>query len=94
MDEIDPGRPEYVYVQLANAIERKIRSGELRAGARLPGELDLAEQYGVAAGTVRRALVELRRRGLLITLPAKGTYVAEEPPAGTGQGETASDSER
>ncbi|SFJ75791.1 winged helix-turn-helix domain-containing protein [Streptomyces pini] len=81
MEEIDPGRPEYVYVQVANAIEQKISSGQLRAGARLPGELDLAEQYGVAAGTIRRALVELRERGLVVTLPAKGTYVTQKPPA-------------
>ncbi|MCI0384536.1 winged helix-turn-helix domain-containing protein [Streptomyces sp. CNQ085] len=81
MEEIDPGRPEYVYAQVANAIEQKISSGQLRAGARLPGELDLAEQYGVAAGTIRRALVELRERGLVVTLPAKGTYVTQTPPA-------------
>ncbi|MFI1970356.1 GntR family transcriptional regulator [Streptomyces cinnamoneus] len=49
-------------------------------GARLPGERDLAEEYGVAIGTARRAIQELRERGLLITLPAKGTFVAQRQP--------------
>ena len=44
-------------------------------------ERELADVYGVSAGTVRRAVRELRERGLVVTLPAKGTYVAE-PPSG------------
>jgi len=35
----------------------------------------LAEEYGVALGTMRHALADLRSRGLVETLPAKGTYV-------------------
>jgi DNA-binding GntR family transcriptional regulator len=91
MKEIDSSRPEYVYAQVANAIERKIKSGQLRDGARLPGELDLAEQYGVAAGTIRRALVELRERGLVVTLPAKGTFVNASDPVGSEQKPTIDD---
>jgi GntR family transcriptional regulator len=48
----------------------------LPTGARLPAERDLAADYQVAVGTARRAVEELRQRGLVITLPAKGTYVA------------------
>jgi GntR family transcriptional regulator len=44
-------------------------------GARLPGERDLAAEYQVALGTMRRAIEELRSRGLVVTLPAKGTFV-------------------
>ncbi len=44
-------------------------------GSRLPGERDLAAEYRVAVGTARRAVEELRRRGLAVTLPAKGTFV-------------------
>jgi DNA-binding GntR family transcriptional regulator len=35
--------------------------------------------YRVSIGTVRRAVVELRKRGLVATLPAKGTYVIGMP---------------
>ncbi|MFW3474479.1 winged helix-turn-helix domain-containing protein [Streptomyces microflavus] len=66
---------EYVYVQVADAIERDIRSGRLPVGARLPNERDLGTQHGVAAGTARRAVQELRDRGLVVTLPNKGTFV-------------------
>lgn len=72
-----PGPAEYVYAAMADHIAQRIRAGDLRTGARLPGERDLAEEYGVALGTVRRAVEELRGRGLVITLPAKGTFVAE-----------------
>jgi DNA-binding GntR family transcriptional regulator len=36
----------------------------------------------VAPGTVRRAVQELRDRGLVVTLPNKGTFVVAEPPSG------------
>ncbi|MGI5271385.1 GntR family transcriptional regulator [Nonomuraea sp. CA-218870] len=69
--------PSYVYVQVADHIAARIGSGELSPGARLPGERDLAQEYRVALGTVRRAVQELRDRGLVMTLPAKGTYIAQ-----------------
>lgn len=80
---VDPNLPVYVYVQVADAIERDIRTGRLPVGARLPGEQDLAAQYGIARGTARRVVEELRDRRLVTTLPSKGTYVVE-PPAAEG----------
>ncbi|MFI9236069.1 GntR family transcriptional regulator [Streptomyces sp. NPDC053079] len=74
---VDPTRAAYVYMQVADHLADQIDSGKLNLGARLPGERDLAEEYGVAIGTARRAIQELRDRGLLITLPAKGTFVAQ-----------------
>lgn len=70
------GPPGYTYVKLADYLEALIRGGELAAGAMLPGERALAEQHGVAIGTARRAVAELRARNLVITLPGKGSYVA------------------
>jgi GntR family transcriptional regulator len=67
--------PVYIYVQLADHIAARIESGELRSGARLPNEGEMMEEYGVALSTVRRTLAELRDRGLVVTVPAKGTYV-------------------
>ncbi len=65
----------YVYMQLADDIEKRIAGGELLPASRLPGERELAEEYGVALGTARRAIKELRERELVVTLPAKGTYI-------------------
>jgi DNA-binding GntR family transcriptional regulator len=78
---VDPSLPDYVYRQVADHIAAQIASGKLQPGARLNGERDLAEEYGVAIGTARRAVEELRDRGLVVTVPAKGSFVAE-PSAG------------
>ena len=78
-DEIPPfdptAGPAYVYMALADHLAARIAAGDLPPGARLEGERELVEQYGVALGTARRAVQELRDRGLVVTLPAKGTYV-------------------
>lgn len=72
---LGPDQPGYLYIKVADHLEARIRSGDLRPGARLPGERDLALDYGVSIGTVRRATDVLRERGAVVTLPAKGTYV-------------------
>jgi DNA-binding GntR family transcriptional regulator len=73
-----PGRPQLEYVRVADALAARITAGELAAGARLPAEQALAEEYGVAYGTVRRAMDVLRDRGLIVTIWGKGTFVSEE----------------
>jgi GntR family transcriptional regulator len=80
-------RIEYAYQRVADDIERQIRAGEIPPGGKLGGELELAEHYGVAGGTVRRAVRELRERGLVKTLPAKGTFVAYQQPEGAAEGQ-------
>jgi GntR family transcriptional regulator len=69
------GGPAYMYVKVADHIAARIRAGQLAPGAMLPAERDLAAEYGVAIGTARRAVEELRGRALVVTLPAKGTFV-------------------
>ncbi|GAA3394369.1 winged helix-turn-helix domain-containing protein [Streptomyces roseoviridis] len=78
--EFDPQGPQLVYVALADHITARIAAGELTPGARLPAERDLAEEYGVAYLTVRRAARVLRERGLILTVHGKGTFVADPLP--------------
>ncbi|MGW1072473.1 GntR family transcriptional regulator [Streptomyces sp. NPDC002537] len=85
---VDPTKVAYVYMQVADHVAARIEAGVLRLGARLPGERDLAAECGVAVGTVRRAVQELRERGLLVTLPAKGTFVAAQPPQADGSADS------
>jgi DNA-binding GntR family transcriptional regulator len=61
--------------KVADHIAARISAGELQPGARLPGERDLAVEYGVSLGTGRRAVADLRKRGLVETLAALGTFV-------------------
>jgi GntR family transcriptional regulator len=73
---INPDSPELAYVQLANIMAAKIQAGEIKG--RLPSERDLAVEYGVAYGTVRRAMGVLRERGLVVSVHGRGTFVANE----------------
>lgn len=64
--------------QIAAAIRERITNGIYAAGAPLPSETALAQEFNVARNTVKEALYELRMEGLLHTIPRRGTYV--QPP--------------
>lgn len=66
----------YEYMRVADEIAAQIADGTLPPGSMLRGERAMAEGHGVAIGTARRAVRELRDRGLVVTLPHKGTFVA------------------
>jgi DNA-binding GntR family transcriptional regulator len=78
--DFNPQGPQLVYVAVADHIEARVRTGELQPGARLPAERDLAQEYGVAYLTLRRAAQMLRERGLIVTVHGRGTYVADPVP--------------
>ena len=67
------------YMRVAQAIETRITSGELRPGDKLPAEQALADEYGVAYNTIRRCMKELRERGLIETVWGKGTFILRRP---------------
>ena len=67
------------YMRVAQAIEDKVARGVLRPGDKLPAEQALAEEYGVAYNTIRRAMKELRERGLIETVWGKGTFILRRP---------------
>ncbi len=73
----DAGEPGYLWAAVAEHLAARIEAGDLPPGARLPGERDLAAEYGVALMTARRAIRDLRERGLVRTLPSKGTFVTK-----------------
>jgi DNA-binding GntR family transcriptional regulator len=74
--EPDPASLVYLYVQVADHVAARIASGRLSPGAKLPNEREMAEEYQVSIPTVRRAVAELRDRGLVRTVLSKGTFVA------------------
>jgi len=81
-----------LYLALAKAIDRDVRSGRLPVGARLPTHRELADELGVAVGTVTRAYAEAERRGLVRGEIGRGTFVRDPaaPRAGLRTGETRS----
>jgi GntR family transcriptional regulator len=66
------------YVQIADVMREAIRSGQLPAGERVPGENKLMERYSVARGTARQALEALAQEGLITKIPKVGTFVREK----------------
>ncbi|WP_042174855.1 winged helix-turn-helix domain-containing protein [Streptomyces sp. NBRC 110035] len=68
--------------RIADVLRERIRAGELRAGERLPTQAELAEEFGVERGVVRRALRVLADDGLLSNV-SKGSppRIAEPAPA-------------
>jgi DNA-binding GntR family transcriptional regulator len=79
-DMIDPDGPTPVYVQIADIIQQRIEAGQLQLNRPIPSELALQQEFGVARGTARRAVELLRDRGLVFTVPQRGTFVAPSQP--------------
>ncbi|OLB64076.1 MAG: hypothetical protein AUI10_12610 [Actinobacteria bacterium 13_2_20CM_2_72_6] len=69
---------EPMYRRIADELRRRIESGELQPGSRLPTELELREMFDSASrNTVRDAVKSLANRGLVITRPGQGTFVVD-----------------
>lgn len=62
---------------VAQAIAAQVTSGALPPGTRLPAERELCARFAVSRVTVRRALGELRERGLIDVEEARGWFVAQ-----------------
>jgi len=58
----------------------RITKGDWEIGLRLPNEFELADEFGVSQGTMRRALISLEGMGYLNRKPGRGTLVAANAP--------------
>lgn len=67
------------YARMAETIRDAIRRGELKAGEKLPGNRDVAEQHGVSLMTAQKALKLLAEQGWVSTVPSVGVFVNEPP---------------
>jgi GntR family transcriptional regulator len=65
-----------LYAQIQRELEISIATNRLRPGDMVPGEVELANRYGVSRVTVRQALSELAAEGLLYRIQGKGTFVS------------------
>ena len=58
-------------------LKSKILSGEIRPGAKLPSENELAQEYEISRHTVRKALAILVTDGYITTKHGKGTFCSD-----------------
>lgn len=65
-----------LYEEVVAQLAELIRQGELRPADRLPPERELAEQLRVSRAVVREALRVMEQRGLVVSRPGTGTFIA------------------
>ncbi|MFD4027823.1 TetR/AcrR family transcriptional regulator C-terminal domain-containing protein [Streptomyces sp. NPDC058576] len=64
------------YLRIVGDIRRRIASGELAPGARVPSTRRITQEWGVAMATATKALATLQQEGLVRAVPGVGTVVA------------------
>lgn len=72
------GRAPLEYMRVADDLAAQMTAGDLQPGDGLRSEADLADDYQVSYGTIRRAMKELRERGLIQTAWGKGNIVTSK----------------
>jgi GntR family transcriptional regulator len=77
--EVDPASPVPPYEQVRQGVTALVLGGALQPGARLPSIRQLADDLGLAGGTVARAYRELETDGIVTTRGRHGTVVAGAP---------------
>src|SRR5215510_13311106 len=68
--------------RIAREIRRRITSGELRPGDRIPSARQITREWGVAIATATKVLATLRQEGLVEARPGVGTVVLGPRPGG------------
>ena len=67
-----------LHEQVAEKIEKLIRSGTLRPGDRVPSMRRACAQHGVSLTTAVRAYLSLENRGLIEARPKSGFFVRSQ----------------
>jgi DNA-binding LacI/PurR family transcriptional regulator len=75
MLSINRQTPLPFYEQIKTSLRQQIDRGVLKPDAIIPDERSLAAQLGISRMTVRRAIMELTKEGLLHRIRGKGTFV-------------------
>ena len=75
--------PRPIYEQIMDNLRRLIVSGGMTAGEKLPSVREMASQLAINPNTIQRAYRELENEGYILSLPGKGSFVAEAAIAAT-----------
>lgn len=80
MFDINRDSPMPVYYQIAINLRHRIARGEWTVGEQLPSEIDLATQYGVSRMTIRQAMADLVKQGVVAKERGSGTFIRKHAP--------------
>jgi DNA-binding transcriptional regulator YhcF (GntR family) len=78
LGDLDPDDPTQVSQQIADRLRAAILTSRYEPGQRLPSQPELAQRFGVARETVKRALDVLRQERLIVTRQGSGAFVREQ----------------
>ncbi len=70
-------KPKKIYEEVAEVLQKAIRSGKLKPGTKLESVQQLAENFQVGRSAIREALTALKAMGLIEMRQGEGTYVKE-----------------
>ena len=70
------GQP--IYEQIVEQIKIHVMKGYLKSGDVIPSVRKMALEIGVTPNTVAKAYQELERQKVIVTIPGKGTFIAEK----------------
>jgi GntR family phosphonate transport system transcriptional regulator len=76
--EFDGAKNGLRWKRIAGSLRDDIRGRRLQPGAQLMTEVDLAVRFGVSRSTIRRALAELEKEGLVRIEHGRGIFIAED----------------
>lgn len=65
------------YCQLMEIVQQQIADGIIKEGQQIPSEMEMSTSYRVNRHTVRQAIGELCRTGVLYKVKGRGTFVAK-----------------
>lgn len=72
---MSPNTPKHV--DISEKLRSEIDAGIYEPGDKLPSEFDLGQRFDVSRTTIRRAIADLTRQGLVTTYQGKGCFVAQ-----------------
>ena len=73
--------PRPIYLQVKESLRQLIISGVLTPESKLPSVREIAGTLAINPNTIQRAYRELEAEGYIVSVPGKGSFVAERGEA-------------
>ncbi len=84
MVQFKPGQP--VYEQVVYAVRKAVVTGRLKPGDAFPSVRRLSKELKINPNTAHKVVSALRREGLLVVEPGRGTFInRDRPPDSAGR---------